>query len=87
MARKKKSTPVVQESEGEEFSDVSTNSAASSELSAIDDPIDDGWVFPIVSAKAKREEYEAVCEIKHIDVYRNWLIWIISRHSKRPNLK
>jgi hypothetical protein len=67
MARKKKSTPVVQESEGEEFSDVSTNSAASSELSAIDD----GWVFPIVSAKAKREEYEAVREIKHIDVYRN----------------
>ena len=71
MAHKKRLTPVVQESEGEEFSDVSTNSAASSELSAFDDSIDDGWVFPIVSAKAKREEYEAVHEIKHIDVYRN----------------
>jgi hypothetical protein len=69
MARKKKSTPVQESGEGEEFSDVSIDSAASSELSGtINDPVEDGWVFPTVRGKAKREEYEAVREIKHINV-------------------
>lgn len=92
MARKKKSTPVQEsDSEGEEFGDVnSIDSAASSgdEL-AIDDPVEDGWVFPIVSAKAKRVEYEAVREIRLINV-DGLLIGtdrIISRHSKRLNSK
>ena len=55
--RKKTVTP--QESEGEEFDDFSDSSASSSR---IEDPVDDGWVFPIVRPKAPRAEYEAVCE-------------------------
>lgn len=70
MARKKKSAPVQDsESEGEKFSDVTDGSSENSEfsVSAIQDPVEDDWVFPIVRSKAKREEYEAVCKIKHID--------------------
>jgi hypothetical protein len=63
MVHRKKSTP-LQESEGEEFSDNS----ASSKASSIDNPIEDGWVFPIVQPKAKRAEYEAVCQTKLFNV-------------------
>jgi hypothetical protein len=54
----KKKTPLQEsDSEGEEFSDDS----ASSKASRIEDPVDDGWVFPIVRLKAPRAEYEAAC--------------------------
>ena len=70
MACKKRSAPVQEsESEGEKFSDVIDDlDNFESSLIAVDDPVEDDWVFPIVKAKAKREEYEAVCKIKHIDV-------------------
>jgi hypothetical protein len=55
--RKKLPPPSLQESEGEEFSDGSDGS----EVSSIDNPAEDGWVFPIVLPGAKRTEYEAVC--------------------------
>ena len=67
MARKKKSTS-AQESEGEEFGDVIDSTASSGDELTIDDPVEDGWVFPIVNAKAKQVEYEAVREIKLINV-------------------
>jgi hypothetical protein len=61
MVYKKKTPVTLQESdsEGEDFSDNS----ASSKASGIEDPVDDGWVFPIVLPKAPRAEYEAVCEL------------------------
>lgn len=91
MARRKKSTPAQEsDSEGEEFDDVIDSAASSGDVElTIDDPVEDGWVFPIVNAKAKRVEYEAVCEIKLINVDGLWIgtDWIISRHSKRLNSK
>jgi hypothetical protein len=54
----KKKRPVIQESEGEDFSDFSDDS----EASGIEDPLDDGWVFPVVQYKASRDEYQTVCE-------------------------
>lgn len=54
----RKKTP-LQESEGEKFSDFSDDSA-SSKASSIEDPIKDGWVFPVVRPDARRAEYEAV---------------------------
>ena len=88
MARKKKSTP-AQQSEGEEFDDVIDSTASSGNELTIDDPVEDGWVFPIVNAKAKRVEYEAVREIKLINVDGLWIETdqVISRHSKRLNSK
>jgi hypothetical protein len=65
MTRRKKPTP-VQESEGEEFSDViddfSLVASDSEEL------VEDVWVFPIVGPQAKRAEYEAVCRPKLLNV-------------------
>ena len=63
MVRKNsKPIPVVQESnEGEDFG-FSDNSSANSEESIIN--VDDGWVFPVLKAKATRNEYEAVCKKK-----------------------
>jgi hypothetical protein len=58
MVYKKKTPLQGSDSEGEDFSDNS----ASSKASGIEDPVDDGWVFPIVLPKAPRAEYEAVCE-------------------------
>jgi hypothetical protein len=46
---------VIQESEDEEFSESGSELASS-----IQDPLDDGWVFPVVPSKAPRAEYEAV---------------------------
>jgi hypothetical protein len=81
MVHRKKSTP-LQESEGEEFSDNSECSKASS----IDNPAEDGWVFPIVLPGAKRTEYESVCQTKLFDLDIVELT-TVSRHSKRPNSK
>jgi hypothetical protein len=61
MVHRKK--PQLQESEGEGFSDVDSDTSASSNESGLEDPIDDGWVFPILQPKAKRHEYEAVCQV------------------------
>jgi hypothetical protein len=54
----RKKNPIIEESEGEKFSDFSDDSAGST----IEDPLDDGWVFPVVPLKAKRDEYETVRE-------------------------
>jgi hypothetical protein len=63
MVHRRKLAPPPQESEGEEFSDVSDNSA-SSKVSSIEELVEDGWVFPIVRPQAKRAEYEEVSETK-----------------------
>ena len=62
MTRSKKPT-LVQESEGEEFSDAifSSTSEASDNK---EEPVEDTWVFPIVGHQAKRAEYEGVCGTK-----------------------
>jgi hypothetical protein len=63
MVNRKRTVQQSEESEGEEFSDMSDNNSTSSTASKIvEDPIDDGWVFPIVPYKAPRGEYTAVCE-------------------------
>ena len=51
----------LQESEGENFSDFSDDSA-SSKASNIEDPLADGWVFPVLLDDAKRPQYAAVCD-------------------------
>lgn len=57
----RKRTPLQEpESDGEEFSDINSDNSMASKI--IEDPVDDGWVFPIVQPKALRREYEAVCE-------------------------
>lgn len=54
----KKKRPTLPESDGEEFSDVSSSSDTNTE----DELAEDTWVFPVVALQAKRGEYEAVCE-------------------------
>ncbi len=46
------------ESDGEEFSDVSSGLDTNTE----DELAEDTWVFSVVAPQAKRGEYEAVCE-------------------------
>lgn len=43
---------------GEEFSDVSPSSDTDESVAGLQD----NWVFPVVSHKAKHEEYESVSE-------------------------
>jgi hypothetical protein len=59
MAPSKKSKPQAAESDGEEFSDVDSNSNSSGEDLAIgEDTLT--WVCPTVGPQARRNEFEAV---------------------------
>jgi hypothetical protein len=52
----KKST--LPESEGEEFSDISSDGSDTNEN---EEPAKDAWVFPVIGPQAKWVEYDAVC--------------------------
>lgn len=49
------------QSEAEEFSDVSSDSANS--IDSEEEVIEDNWVFPVVGHNAKRHEFQEVSEL------------------------
>ena len=57
MPHKKKANDT---NSAEEFSDVSSSSNTDESVAGLHD----NWTFPVVSHKAKREEYESVSELE-----------------------